>query len=179
MANIRVTCPACKSVLEVDKKHEGEEIECGNCLENFKAERPKGGGEGPHIVMMVVPGAVPRKRDERPPRKRRRRRDDDDDDDDEYAPPPERRGRDSSGPGDGAATASLILGVIALVLVCCWPLSVTLSIIAIGLGSAGMKSRSNKALAVTGLTLGLIVLCGVGVIFFAGAAGAFGPILFR
>ena len=41
MANIRVTCPACKTTLEIDKKFEGEEIECGNCLEVFKAERPK------------------------------------------------------------------------------------------------------------------------------------------
>ena len=44
MANIRVTCPACKSELEIDAEFEGQEVECGNCLEVFKAKRPGSAG---------------------------------------------------------------------------------------------------------------------------------------
>ena len=35
MPNIRVTCPTCKTELEVDAAHEGQEVECGNCLQVF------------------------------------------------------------------------------------------------------------------------------------------------
>src|SRR6266545_1272321 len=46
MANIRVTCPACKSELEIDETFDGQEVECGNCLEVFTAKGPKSSGPG-------------------------------------------------------------------------------------------------------------------------------------
>ncbi|MBY0457120.1 MAG: hypothetical protein K2V38_07275, partial [Gemmataceae bacterium] len=41
MPDIRVTCPACKTQLEIDAAHEGQEVECGNCLEVFVASTKK------------------------------------------------------------------------------------------------------------------------------------------
>ena len=176
MANIRVTCPACKSDLEIDEEFEGKEVECGNCLEVFKAEKPSKSGNTVIVVTVPVDKAPASRRkrrdddDDDRPRRRRRRRDEDDDDDD-YAPPPP---RPASAPGDGLALTSLILGIVAFPLLCCWPLSIPLGLAATVTGSVGMKSRNNKPLAIVGLVLGLIVLCVAGSIFFAG----FGPFLF-
>src|SRR5262245_6006424 len=143
MANIRVTCPECKSELELDAAFEGQEVECGNCLKVFKATRPgSAGSSGAGKIPGVVPGAgtsgrsrpadkpAPKKRrdsDDAPSRGRKRRYDDDDDyehdrrrddyDDDDYGPPPYRSG--SAGEGDGAATASMVMGLISLFIVCC------------------------------------------------------------
>lgn len=179
MATIRVTCPACNTTLEIDKKHEGEEIECGNCLEVFKATKPKrGGGDDPKVVVMVLPGAVPKKTRDGRPAKRRRRDEDEYDDDDDYAPPRERRRR-GAGAGDGAATASLILALIAFIGFCCWPMSGPFAVLAIALGCAGLKSETNHALAVAGITVGVIVITALVGLFVAGANGAFGPVLFR
>ena len=164
MANIRVTCPACKSDLEIDEEFEGKEVECGNCLEVFKAEKPSKSGNT--VIVVTVPV-------DKAPASRRKRRDDDDDDDDDddYTPPPP---RPASAPGDGLALASLILGIVAFPLLCCWPLSIPLGLAATVTGSVGLKSRNNKPLAIVGLVLGLIVLCVAGAIFFAGV----GPFLF-
>jgi hypothetical protein len=178
MANIRVTCPACNTTLEIDKKNEGEEIECGNCLEVFKATKPKrGDGDDPKIVV-ILSSPVPKKKGTGRPAKRRRDEDEYDDDDDDYAPPPQRRRR-GSGPGDGAATAALILSLVAFVGFCCWPMSGPFAVLAIVLGCAGLKSETNRALAVTGIVVGMIVLTALVGLFAAGAAGAFGPVLFR
>src|SRR5215213_1683344 len=119
MANIRVTCPACKSELEIDSEFEGQEVECGNCLEVFKAKRPgsagsSGTGKIPGAGTGSSGGGGRGRSTDRPAPKRRRR--DDDDDFDDYDPRPYRRSR---GEGDGAATASLVLGIIALFPGCC------------------------------------------------------------
>src|SRR5262245_14207399 len=39
MANIRVNCPTCKSELEIDEQHAGQEVECGSCMQVFVARR--------------------------------------------------------------------------------------------------------------------------------------------
>lgn len=183
MAKIRVTCPACRTELELDAAHEGQEVECGNCLEVFKANAP-GSGAGPKI-----PAAGPRTGGSgsgsgggasrsgssrgRPAPKRRRRDDDDDyehdrrrDDDefDDYDPRPYRR---SGGEGDGAATASLILGIIAVVMFCCWPISGPVGLIACICGGLGLKSQNNKGQAVAGIVLGIIGM-GLAGLFFLG-----------
>ncbi|QJW93018.1 zinc ribbon domain-containing protein [Frigoriglobus tundricola] len=169
MANIRVTCPACRTELEVGAEHAGQEVECGNCLEVFVAKAPggtgvsgtgpvPGSGPGP----LAVPGSQRSKPANRPVRKRRRdddddyehdHRRDDYDDYDDYAP--SRRG---SG-GDGAATASLILGIFALVLSCCWIFSLPLGLSATITGGLGLKSQNNRGSAVAGLILGIISMC--------------------
>src|SRR5688572_10078948 len=107
MANIRVTCPACKTELEIDAEFEGQEVECGNCLEVFKAKPPSSAGSP---GTGKIPGAgkgsssgSSRGRSSGAPKKRRRddddddyehdrRRRDDDDDDFDYAPSSRRRG---------------------------------------------------------------------------------------
>ena len=166
MANIRVTCPACKTELEVDASHEGQEVECGNCLEVFKAKPPgssaAGGGKIPGAGSRPGgSGGSGRGRSDRPAPKKRRRDDDDDydhdrrrDDDefDDYDPRPRRSG----GEGDGAATASLVLGIIAVVLFCCWPISGPVGLIAAVCGGLGLKSRNNRGQAIAGLALGVI-----------------------
>ena len=41
MANIRVNCPTCKAELEIGEEYVGQEVECGKCLQPFKAEDSK------------------------------------------------------------------------------------------------------------------------------------------
>jgi predicted Zn finger-like uncharacterized protein len=184
MANIRVTCPACKSELEIDEAFGGKEVECGNCLEVFVARAP-GAGDSGKSGPGKIPGAgasgrskpadkpAPKRRrddDDDDDRDRRRRRRDDDDDDDDYGPPPPRRS--GSGPGDGAATAALVLGILSLVLVCCWPISGPTSLAAIVTGIIGLQSREKKGLAVAGLILGVISLGLLGLLFLIGLGNA-------
>lgn len=82
MANIRVTCPACKSDLEIDAAFEGQEVECGNCLEVFKATVPGTGKSNTG----KIPGASksgsgsPGGSGRSTPTPKKKRRDDDDDD---------------------------------------------------------------------------------------------------
>lgn len=168
MANIRVTCPACRTELEVGAEHAGQEVECGNCLEVFVA-RPPGGASasgtrtGPGTGPAPVPGyGSPRSEPASRPVRKRRRDDDDDyehdrrrDDYDDYDDPPPRRGSE----GDGAAIASLVLGIFALVLSCCWMFSLPLGLSATITGGLGLKSRYNRGSAVAGLILGIISMC--------------------
>jgi len=199
MANIRVTCPACKSELEIDAAFDGQEVECGNCLEVFKAKGPGSSGSSGSPRSSgggKIPGARPESssgsgRSRPAPRKKRRDDDDDDyehdrrrddDDDDDYAPPPPRRSRGSSGPGDGAATASLVLGIVSLVPGCCCGLiSIPAGIAAIVTGIVGLKSQSNKGMAIGGIVLGALGLGVTGVsLFFWGLGNAgFNPRQFR
>lgn len=189
MANIRVTCPACKSGLEIDETFDGQEVECGNCLEVFTAKGAKSSGAG-RSGTGKIPGAGTSgtggsrgKSEDKPARKKRRdeddddyehdrRRRDDDDDDDDYAPPPPRR---SGGePGDGVATASLVLGIVSIIPGCCCGLiSFPTGIAAIITGFVGLKSQTNKGMAVGGIVLGFIGL-GISVVgFLAGFGNAF------
>ena len=203
MANIRVTCPECKSELELDATFEGQEVECGNCLKVFKATRPGSGGSSAPGTKKI-PGAgtkpaagsgggsrpagrpAPKKRrgdesdDDYGSGRRRRRRDEDDDDyehdrrreddydDDDYGPPPYR----AAGEGDGPATASMVMGIVSLVIVCCWPLSLPLAIAAIVTGVVGQKSQTNKGQATAGLVLGVITLCVFGALIVVGLGDA-------
>jgi predicted Zn finger-like uncharacterized protein len=47
MANIRVTCPTCKSELEVDEEFDGQEVECGSCGHLFVARGRSATGKPP------------------------------------------------------------------------------------------------------------------------------------
>ncbi len=185
MPNIRVTCPACRTELEIGAEHAGQEVECGNCLEVFVAKAPGGAGSsGPGQVPGTGPDPAPTRRSERsrPANRpvRKRRRDDDDDyehdrrrdnyDDDDFDLPPRRE----TG-GDGAATASLVLGIFALILSCCWIFSLPLGLSATITGGLGLKSRNNRGLAVAGLILGIISMCiAVFVLLFSIVGNAMG-----
>lgn len=162
MANIRVTCPACKSELEVDAQFEGRDVECGNCLEVFKATKPGAGGS---VMVFTFPlDPKPRRAGDRP-RWRRRRRDDDDD----YSPPR------ASGGENGLAVASLVLGVLSIMPGCCCDVfTLPISLSAIATGAVAMGQHNGKEMAVAGLacgaaSVGFIVLrffTGFGMLFF-------------
>lgn len=193
MPNIRVTCPACKSELEIDAAFAGQEVECGNCLEVFIAKDPKTSGAGKSGTGKIPGAGSSRagssgagggrsKSEDRPAKKKRRddddddydhdrRRRDDDDDDDDYAPPPPRRS--GGGSGDGLATASMVMGITSIVLVCCcWPVSIPVGLCAAITGAIGIKSQNNKGMAVAGLVMGIISLCLTGVVITAGLGNA-------
>jgi predicted Zn finger-like uncharacterized protein len=141
---VRITCPNCGAVLEVDAGDAGELVLCGSCREVFVADAPAGvrrrGWEDD---------------EDNPPRRRRRYHDEDD-----YRP---RRRRRRPG-GDGYAVTSLVLGALACVVFCCWPFSLSLGGLGAVFGALGLRSRS-RGLAVAGLTLSL-----VGLIFGGGFA---------
>jgi predicted Zn finger-like uncharacterized protein len=160
MANIRITCPACKSELEIDSQFEGQDVECGSCLEVFKARKP----DSDQPAVTVPTPASKRSKPADPPQRKKRQRDDDDDyerdrrrddyeDDDYYYAPPESR----KNGGNGVAIASLILGIISIFPGCCCGIfGLPLSIGAIVTGVIGMNSPGGRGMSVAGLTLGII-----------------------
>ncbi len=74
--------------------------------------------------------------------------------------------------GQGLAIASMVLGIIALCLVCFWPISLILSILAITFGAihlkkvSGMAVQPGKGMAIAGLVCGLIVPALAAILFF-------------
>jgi predicted Zn finger-like uncharacterized protein len=192
MPNIRVTCPACKTELEIDAAFEGQEVECGNCLEVFKAKKPgaggsSGAGKTPGAGTSgsgrgkPAPKAAARKRrddddDDEYDHDRRRR---DDDDDDDYDPRPRRSG------GAGLGVASLVLGIFSLLTaiatICCCPfVAIPFSLGAIITGVFGLQKPESKAMSIIGLTLGVISLgiCAV-ILVLSGAQMQMNPNRFR
>ena len=153
MADIRVTCPSCKTQLEIGAEFEGQEVECGTCLEVFtaSAKKPKdsgtdkksesGGGKAKGSTSKSRASRDDDDDDDRP--KRRRRDEDDDDDDDDYAPR-----RRSSGGGNGLAITSFIPGC------CCVYPGGPIALGAIITGVIGMQKQEGKGMAIAGLILG-------------------------
>lgn len=171
MPTIHVTCPACRSVLELDAEHAGREIECGSCLKVFVA-RP----DDPPAASRS--GRSRRRDDDEEDRERRRRRDDEEDDD--YRP-----ARRSDRPANGLAVTSLVLGCVSIVLIvallpiacvggcCCAPLAwlplpvtVPLALGAVLTGAAGVRRPDGRGMAVAGIVLGSLAL-GVAVLQLA------------
>src|SRR5579883_2748109 len=178
MANIRVKCPACKAELEIDESYEGQEVECGNCLEVFSAKRgestPSGKTSEGDTSSRSGGGSSSRstrkseEETEDKPRRKQRRRDDDDDDDD-YSGPPRRRPSNI----DGLAIASLIMGILSVLMAvgtfpfaaCClcfgvvaMPISGLLSLGAIMSGAFALRQPEGKPMAIIGLVLGGIAI---------------------
>ncbi len=175
MPNIRVTCPACKSELEIDSAHEGQEIECGGCLQVFTAQANKpepdaagrsgAGGKGRGSASDSGRGRSARgsrRRDDdddyEDDDRKRRRRDDDDYEDDDYEPR-----RAGEGPG-AVSVVALVLGILSTVafpIACCgccsilsWPVTIPLSLSAIITGAFGLKDPKGKPMAIIGMILG-------------------------
>ncbi|VTR98268.1 unnamed protein product [Gemmata massiliana] len=183
MPNIQVTCPECKSVLEIGAEFAGQEIECGSCLHVFIAEtrpaRPDSAGrsgsgarrrseEEPEDREQSRSARSSRRRDEDDDeddsdrRSARRRRDEEEDDDFDYSPP-----RPSNGPG-AASVAALVLGLLstfAVPVTCCgccsmitWPVTIPLGLGAIITGAFGINDPKGKPLAITGMVFGAVSL---------------------
>jgi hypothetical protein len=145
MDTIRVTCPMCGKLLEVDAEHAGQEVECGECFQVFVVEAsapPKFKATQTHEPPPVVRG------------KPRPRRDDDDDDDEhdhdgyEYDRP---RAPSSA---DGTAVAALVVGVLALLTSCCPFSGVAFGVTAMVLGSTATRSSGPSGAATAATVLG-------------------------
>ncbi len=85
-------------------------------------------------------------------------------------------------PASGLAIASMVLGIVALVLFCVWPISIPCGVIAIILGALGASEckgpnprRSGMGMAIAGITCSAI---GVGLwilVFLLAGIGHIGP----
>ena len=66
MATIRVSCPMCGQLVEVDAQYAGQEVECGACLQVFVAEPPRAASTWEARAPDLPPGlrGRPRRRDE-------------------------------------------------------------------------------------------------------------------
>lgn len=70
----------------------------------------------------------------------------------------------------GISIASLVLGIVSLVLLCFWYISLPCAIVAIVLGIIGRK-KGGKGMGTTGIVLGAIALVIVVVILILAAVG--------
>ena len=165
MANIRVNCPTCKAELEIGDEYVGQEVECGKCLQPFKAEDPKS-VKKPYKMQRSRDDEDDEDDDDRPRRKKRRR--DDDEDDYDYSPPGASRG--SSGGGTGLAVTSLILGIISFPMICCCYLNLPISVAGIVTGIIGMSKPNGRGMAIAGLVLSIVSLLLFGGFFVFGMA---------
>jgi predicted Zn finger-like uncharacterized protein len=193
-----ILCPKCDSTLAIDDSSVGQMVQCGSCQNVFKAAvapPSKADDEDER------PSKRKSKRryedddeDERPSKRRSSKRGDDDDDEDEDEDRPrKKKGRkhyhdeddeidDAIAPtgSNGMATASLVLGIIALVIelpsfggtifgtACCpfcgilfWPahaLAALLAIIGLILGLLAMKNPVGKGAWMAGLILSAATL---------------------
>lgn len=70
----------------------------------------------------------------------------------------------------GFSIASMVLGIISIVLFCIWYLSIPCAILAIIFGIVGMK-KGGKGMAIAGLVLGIIAVAIVLIfVIFVGSA---------
>lgn len=161
----RIFCPTCGSVLQVTAAMIGGDVQCGSCQAVFVAR------EGPPSRRSSRPSDDD---DDRP--SRRRSRDDDYEDD-------EPRSRRRGGGTNGLAIASMVLGILAIVIeipslatslfgvVCCCAMPLAwighafgglAAVIGLVLGVVGLKPPG-KGMAIAGLiTSGLSLLCALG-----------------
>lgn len=172
MANIRVKCPTCQTDLEIDAEFEGQEVECGNCLQVFVAQSSSSSSRS---------GSSSRRRsedfdvdDDRPKKKKKKKKreldwEDDYDDDDDYYDSPRGGGNNAVG------IVSLVLGILSILVAittvfCCCPFaSAPFAIGAVITGVLGINNPDSKAMSIAGLVMGglSLVFCVV-MLFVAG-----------
>lgn len=69
------------------------------------------------------------------------------------------------GPGYGMAVASMILGIVSLVLLCLWLISLICGVVAIGLAVAAKKyPAGNNGMSTAGLAMGVISVAISGIV---------------
>ena len=192
-----ILCPKCDSTLAIDDSSVGQMVQCGSCQNVFKAAvaAPSQDEVDERPSKRKSKRRVEDDDDERPSKRRSSKRgDDDDDEDDDEDRPRKKKGRkhyhdddddfeDEVTPkvGNGMATASLVLGIIAIVLElpsfggtlvgtgCCigfcgmlfWPghgIAILLALIGGILGLVSMKKPGGKGAWMAGLILAATTL---------------------
>jgi hypothetical protein len=154
-AGRKTRCPTCNSIVTIggeaaERSREADEDE----------PRERGLRTSPE-----APARRPRDEDEDEPRPRpRREREEDEDDrprrrrDYEEADRDRPRRRRREGPEEpGFSITSMVLGIVALPLVCCWPLSSVLAVTAIVFGILGIN-RGGRGMALAGIICAGIAL---------------------
>jgi len=208
-----ILCPKCESTLAIDDSSVGQMVQCGSCQNVFKAvAAPPAKDEDDERPSKRKSSRRSDDDDDededRPSKRRSSKRSDDDEDDDEDRPRKKKKGRKHYHDEDdeiedeiaetgsnGMATASLVLGIIALVIelpsfggtllgtACCvfcgflfWPghgLAGLLAVIGLILGLLGMKKPGGKAAWMAGLILSaitIILLIVMGLLYLLGFA---------
>ena len=172
-----INCPKCSAQVTVPGHNLGERVICGGCQSVFDvstSEKP---------VRKVIAKPLSRRRsryqedddeEEYRPRRQRPNRywDDDDDDDDEWYYRPRRRRSYAPPPGESAAIASLVLGIISVLIFCLWPIGGITSAIGFVFGYKALRTPSHR-MAVWGLVLsfvGIVFAIGFAVLTIAGAS---------
>lgn len=80
------------------------------------------------------------------------------------------------GPGYGMAVASMVMGIISLVLMCFWLIGLICGVVAIGLAVAAKKyPAGNNGMATAGLATGIITvsICGIVILYYLLILGSF------
>lgn len=70
----------------------------------------------------------------------------------------------------GLSIASMVLGIISVVIFCIWYISVPCAVLAIIFGVVGMK-KGGKGMAIAGLVLGIVALAILVMIYLLAIAG--------
>ena len=73
------------------------------------------------------------------------------------------------GESKGLSIASMVLGIVSLVLFCFWYVSIPCAILAIIFGVIG-KKKGGRGMAIAGLVLGIIAIAVVVLLLITGAA---------
>ena len=185
-----IVCPTCSTKLEIDDDMLGEEVQCGSCQEIFKAEAPskRGSRRGDEEEEEKPRKSKYRKdeddgeEDERPSKRRSRMSSDDEGEDDEEDYEDRRsrrRRRGSQEASQGLGIASLVLGIIGILLTCCCGLlGLPLPIAAIITGVLSLKTPG-KGMGIAGISMGVIAIVLSIILLFANiginaANGGFG-----
>lgn len=70
----------------------------------------------------------------------------------------------------GLSIASMVLGIVSVVLFCIWYISIPCAILAIIFGIVGMK-KGGKGMGVAGLVLGIVALAVLVIVYLLAIAG--------
>lgn len=160
MKTIPLICPACKRGFDVPASKDGKDVECPDCLEVFKAEKP---GAGPQVMVVVLDGSKGGRGKGGKAKSKPRRRDDDDDDDHDHDHPPERSGGGGGYHAIRSPGTTLTLGILSLGFFCVPLVGLILAIVAMSGPAAAYYHPADRGTVRTGkllaqLTLGLYVL---------------------
>jgi len=177
----RITCPTCGAALEVTPDMIGAMVECGSCQAHFVAleRKPQSRRTRPDEDRPSR-----RRREEENDRPSRRRREEFEEEDNDYLPRRRqgvRGGLTADGSIAGLGIASLILGIISVLIeipsfgvslfgvICCCAAPVAwlghavggiFALVGLGLGVFGMQAPKGKGLAIAGTVMSAITLIG-------------------
>ena len=70
----------------------------------------------------------------------------------------------------GLSIASMVLGIISVVLICIWYISIPCAILAIIFGIVGMK-KGGRGMGIAGLVLGIVTLAIIVIIYLLAVIG--------